>query len=82
MRVSVSVCQVLHVNDLDCPMAIGYMLALDKNEAYEIFKRNIRLSKDDYGRCNNCVCVCVLVGYLLRFFFMSVLQWCFTSSRP
>lgn len=51
--------QVLHVNDLDCPMAIGYMLALDKSEAYEIFKRNIRLSKDDYGRCDDCVCVCL-----------------------
>lgn len=42
--------QVLHFNDIDCPMAIGYMLALQTAEAYEIFRRTIRLSKDDYGR--------------------------------
>lgn len=42
--------QVLHSNDIDCPMAIGYMLALQTTEAYEIYRRTIRLSKDDYGR--------------------------------
>lgn len=42
--------QVLEFNHIDCPLAIGYMLALPKRQAYDAFRRTIRYSSDDYGR--------------------------------
>lgn len=45
-----SVCQVLEFNHIDCPLAIGYMLALPTRQAYDAFRRTIRYSSDDYGR--------------------------------
>lgn len=44
------VCQVLEFNHIDCPLAIGYMLALPTRQAYDAFRRTIRYSSDDYGR--------------------------------
>ena len=43
--------QVLEFNHIDCPLAIGYMLAMPTRRAYDTFRRTIRYSSDDYGRC-------------------------------
>ncbi|CAM9795603.1 unnamed protein product [Ascophyllum nodosum] len=42
--------KVLEFNHIDCPLAIGYMLALPMRQAYDAFRRTFRYSSDDYGR--------------------------------
>eukprot|EP00752_Nemacystus_decipiens_P005910 g5342.t1 len=44
--------KVLEFNHIDCPLAIGYMLAMPTRRAYETFRRTIRYSSDDYGSDN------------------------------
>lgn len=44
------VSQVLEFNHIDCPLSIGYMLAMPTRQAYDTFRRTIRYSSDDYGR--------------------------------
>ncbi|CAN0545352.1 unnamed protein product [Ectocarpus sp. 12 AP-2014] len=40
----------MEFNHIDCPLAIGYMLAMPTRQAYDTFRRIIRYSSDDYGR--------------------------------
>ncbi|CAM9864468.1 unnamed protein product, partial [Ectocarpus sp. 13 AM-2016] len=42
--------KVMEFNHVDCPLAIGYMLAMPTRQAYDTFRRIIRYSSDDYGR--------------------------------
>ncbi|CAM9561470.1 unnamed protein product, partial [Ectocarpus sp. 8 AP-2014] len=42
--------KVMEFNHIDCPLAIGYMLAMPTRQAYDTFRRIIRYSSDDYGR--------------------------------
>lgn len=41
---------MLEFNHIDCPLAIGYLLAQPSKQAYDAFRRTIRYSTDDYGR--------------------------------
>lgn len=49
--------KVLEFNHIDCPLAIGYMLAMPTRQAYDTFRRTIRYSSDDYGRWGGGACL-------------------------